>query len=327
MSDKIQKLIEKLGPGAHEFEPLSKHTILRVGGPARLFYQAESSTDLIKAVKVAQEAKLPYLVLGMGANVLVSDTGFAGLVIKNRTGKISVVGKRGKIKAGQRVDEEGLVEAESGVTLVQLCRFTFDQGLQGLEFLYSIPGTVGGALKINAHGKPRSFEFIGNLVSETTLLTADSKLKKVNQKYFNFSYDYSKLIDSHEIVISVVFKLKFAKKEEIWARALEYFEARKIAQPYDIPSAGCFFQNITAADAARLGLANGIYSTGILIAQTGLAGVQIGGAKISEKHCNFFTNIGSAKAADFIQLINLTKNKVKEKFGVNLKEEIFLVGF
>lgn len=327
MQDKIKEVIEKLGPKAVENEPLFHHTVLKVGGPARIFYQAENSDELIKAVKVVQGTRLAYLVLGMGANVLISDSGFNGLVVKNRTGKISIVGKKGKIKSGIRIDEEAQVFVESGVTLVQLCRFTFDEGLTGLEFLYSIPGTVGGAIKINAHGRPQDFEFIGNLVTEATLLTTDGMLKKVNQKYFNFSYDYSKLVDSCEIVISAAFELKFAAKVDVWAQALKYFDLRRSAQPYDVPSAGCFFQNISQADAARLGLSNQIYSTGMLIAQTGLAGFKVGGAKISEKHCNFFTNTGNAKAVDFIRLMNLAKQKVKEKFGVNLKEEIFLIGF
>ena len=326
LENKVEKIIEELGPKAVENEPLSKHTVLKVGGPARIFYQANNSDELVKAVKLAQKLEFPYLVLGMGANVLVSDAGFPGLVIKNRTGKIAVVGKKGRIRVGERFDEEGLVEAESGVTLVQLCRFTYDASLSGLEFLYAIPGTVGGALKINAHGRPAKNEFIGNLLSEATLLTGDGRLKKVDQKYFNFSYDYSKIIDSHEIVIIAVFKLKIGDKSKIWAKALEYFDARKVAQPYDVPSAGCVFQNISQSAAARLGMSNGIYSTGMLIAQTGLAGAKIGGAKISEKHCNFFTNVGEAKASDFAQLISLVKIKAKEKFGVDLKEEIFLVG-
>lgn len=326
MLSKIENIIQKLGEKAIENEPLSKHTVLKVGGPARIFYQAATGQDLVKAVKAAIEEKFPYLVLGMGANVLISDTGFDGLVIKNRANNISVKGKKGKIVAGLRIDEGVLVEAESGVTLVQLCRFTFDAGFSGLEFLYAIPGTVGGALKINAHGKPAAFEFIGNLVQEATLLTEKGLLKRENRQYFDFSYDYSKIIETGEVVISCAFRLKSANKDEVWARGLEYFAARKTAQPYEVPSAGCFFQNISPSAAARLGLTNGIYSTGILIAQTSLRGRQIGGAKISEKHSNFFTNVGGAKAADFIQLINLAKTKVKEKFGVDLKEEIFLIG-
>lgn len=323
----IKKIIGKLGSKVKEFEPLSKHTVLKVGGPARVFYQAESANDLVRAIKIAIDENFPYLVLGMGANVLISDAGFPGLVIKNRADKISVAAKKGKIVAGERVDEKVQVMAESGVTLVQLCRFTFDESLTGLEFLYAIPGTVGGAVKINGHGRPAEDEFIGNLVKAATLLTPGGEIKKVNRQYFDFSYDHSKITQTGEVVISCVFELKTGVKEKIWARGLEYFNLRKAAQPYEVPSAGCFFQNIPKSAGVRLGLVNGIYSTGILIAQTGLKGAQFGGAKISEKHCNFFTNVGGAKANDFIELIKLTKERVLEKFGVELKEEIFLIGF
>lgn len=326
MNDQFELVREKLGPRAVLDEPLAKHTLLRVGGPAKIFYQAESSKDLIKAVRTAWEQKLSFLVLGLGANVLISESGFDGLVIKNKTSRISIVGKKGKIKAGRRVDEEVLLEADSGATLVQLCRFTFDEGLAGLEFLYPIPGTVGGAIKINAHGRPDNNEFIGNLVQEVTLLTPTGEVKKVDQKYLDFSYDHTKLVGRGEVVLSVVFRLRLANKEKVWKKALEYSDSRRRSQPYEFPSAGCFFQNISKSETARFGLANQIYSTGILITQAGLAGTQIGGAKISEKHANFFLNVGGAKSDDFIQLINLAKAKVKEKFGVNLKEEVFLVG-
>lgn len=324
---KIDQLVDELGAKTQLNEPLSKHTVLKVGGPARVFYQAESADELIRALKTTQKFSVPYLVLGMGANVLISDSGFDGLVVKNRTSRILLVGKKGKIKQGERVDEEVLIEAESGVTLVQLCRFSFDEGLQGLEFLYAIPGTVGGAIKINAHGRPGHNEFIGNLVKEVTLLTPEGVLKKVDQKCLDFAYDYSKLLKSAEIVISAVFRLKSSEKEQVWPEAMKFFEARKKAQPYDMPSAGCFFQNVPKSESVRLGLTGLIFSTGVLIAQTGLAGFQVGGAKISEKHSNFFVNSGEAKASDFVELIKLTKARVKEKFGVDLKEEIFLVGF
>lgn len=327
MSGIIKKIIDKLGSKAIEGELLSKHTVLKVGGPAAIFYQAESANDLIQAVKVAIVENFPFLVLGMGANVLIADSGFPGLVIKNRADKITIAGKKGKIVAGKRFDEEVQVEAESGVTLVQLCRFTFDEGLAGLEFLYAIPGTVGGAIKINGHGRPAENEFIGNLVKEATILSPDGKLKKVNQQYLDFSYDHSKIIESGEIVISAVFGLKSSNRQEVWAQALNFLEARKKAQPYDVPSAGCFFQNVPKSEAVRLGLTSAIFSTGLLIAQTGLAGYQFGGAKISDKHSNFFTNVGGAAATDFIELIKLTKERVLEKFGIDLKEEIFLIGF
>jgi len=314
MTKKYQALIKELGPlRVRKNEPMRVHTTFKIGGPAELFFEAYRVEDLIKAVVVCQELKIPYFILGNGSNILVSDKGFAGLVVKNKTSQIRILRYEGKLKE----EASALIEAESGVGLNRLVRYTIEEGLSGLEVFLSIPGTVGGAVKINAHFRPEKDEFIGNFVYQARILDRKGEVKEVSRDYFKFDYDKSILQKTGEVLLSVVFKLdKVADKKLLWKKAQEAVEYRKLRQPMNLPCPGCIFKN-----------PKGSRGAGFLIDQAGLKGTQIGGAKISEIHGNFIINTGGAVAANVIELARLCKRKVKNIFGIKLMEEIEYIGF
>ncbi len=320
---------EILGPlRVLENEPLSKHTYFKIGGPAGLFFEAKSVEDLKLALASAFQLKIPYVVLGGGANVLVSDNGFDGLVIKNRADGIKLVGVKGTINKNGRGVKNALVWAASGTAMNQLARFTIDQGLEGLEFLLSVPGTVGGGIKINAHFEVEKGEFLGDrLVSSALFDPKTGEIKTVQNDYFDFSYDHSKIQQTGEIVMEAIFRLDTSTNpRELWQKAMDNVKRRNVEQPIGVACSGCTFRNITREEAMRLATPNLTTSTGYIIDKLGLKGVAIGKAQISTHHANFIINNGDAKAIDVIKLINLVKQKARETYSLDLKEEIFYIG-
>lgn len=325
----IGQVKETLGPlRVYENELLSKHTYFKIGGPADLFFEAKNTEDLILALETGHKLKIPVEVLGGGANVLVSDAGFRGLVIKNRTDGVKLVGIKGTVGREGTGIKEALVWAASGTLMNRLARFSIDQGLEGLEFLLSVPGTVGGGVKINSHYEVEKNEFIGNNLAAATLFDPKSAtVKKVDQGYFEFGYDTSKIQQTGEIVIDATFKLSMAKdKDELWQKATADVKRRNEEQPVGIACSGCVFRNITHEDAMRLATTNLTTSTGYIVDSLGLKGAKSGGAQISDRHANYILNINEAKAEDVLSLINLVKEKAKKTYGLDLKEEIFYVG-
>lgn len=302
-------------------EPLSLHTSIKIGGPAKYYSEALNKEDLINAVRTALQLKIPYFVLGGGTNVLFKDGGFDGLVIRNKAQAISIQGFKGKIQKGQLNLNEIILEAESGATINQLVRYTIEESLQGLEYFLGQPGTVGGSVYNNSHWK-------GNLIGDCTIsaeiINSNGEAEEVAKNYFKFGYDQSILQKTKETVLSVKFKLVKGNKDTLWQVANETLAYRKETQPA-FPSLGCTFQNINKSDAMRLATPNLTCSAGYLIDAAGLKGKAIGGAQISEKHANFILNTGNATSSDVLSLIKLIKFKVVEKFGVTLKEEIVII--
>lgn len=327
--DRYNQLKQILGElRIYQDEPLSKHTYFKIGGPAKYFFEAKNTPDFILALETAHKLRIPYVVLGGGANVLVSDAGFDGLVIKNRTDGVKLVGVKGTIgKTGTGI-KHALVWIASGTLMNRLARFTIDQGLEGLEFLLSVPGTVGGGIKINSHYEVEKNEFIGNtLVSATLFDPKSGKITKVDHDYFNFAYDSSQIQKTGEIVIDATFKVEASKnKESLWEKATSDVKRRNIEQPLGIACSGCIFRNISSEDAKRLKTPNLTTSTGYIIDSLGLKGTKVGGAQVSEIHANYILNTNEATAKDVINLINLIKEKAKLKYDLDLKEEIFLIG-
>lgn len=327
--DVIQEFKNLLGPlRIRENEPLAKHTYFKIGGPARFLFEAKSVDDLKLALTSVHKYHIPFIVLGGGANVLVSDTGFDGLVIKNQANGVKVVGIKGTInKNGQSV-KNALVWTGSGTLMNQLARFTIDQGLEGLEFLLSVPGTVGAGIKINAHFEVEAGQFLGNRLVKATLFhpkTAD--IKTVDHSYFKFDYDSSTIQKTGEIVIDAVFRLDRANDSSgLWQKAMDHVKRRNREQPIGIPCSGCIFRNIDRSDALRLSTPNLTTSTGYIIESLGLKGQKVADAQISDHHANFIINTGNATALDVLKLINLVKDKAKETYNLDLKEEIFYVG-
>lgn len=311
-----------------ENEPMSLHTTFKIGGPAQFYIEVEKIDDLIKAVKTVQKLKIPFFVLGGGSNIIISDQGIKGLVIKNNCRHFEVMQMKGRVKnqsAGWRIAVDSVfVLAESGVIMNQLVRFTIEQGLSGLEYQLGLPGTVGGAIFMNSNF-PKKEISVGDCVYRVKLLTRDG-IKEVDCSYFHFGYDRSILQETSELVLAVIFKLLPAKKEILWKRGMEALNYRNTTQPKGA-SAGCIFRNIPFSLALSIPTPNHITSAGYLIDKTGLKGKRMGDAIVSDVHANYILNMGKAKAEDVLRLIQLARDKVFERFGVNLELEVKLIGF
>ena len=288
--------IEKILSGIKKNILLAPYTTFKIGGPASWFFEARETEEIIKAVKVASELKIPYFILGGGSNILVSDKGLRGLVIKISTSKIKILGET--------------LFVESGASLGEAVEKAKNHSLSGLEFAAGIPGTIGGAIRGNAGAWQ---EAIGDKIIRVQVLTFKGEIKWLKAADCNFSYRESRFKKSGEIILEAELKLKSGDKKEIRRKILENLKKRK-NQPKE-PSIGCIFLNPKP------------YPAGELIDRCGLKGKRIGDAQISPKHANFIVNLGQARACDVISLIKLAKEKVNKKFGVLLEPEICFLGF
>jgi UDP-N-acetylmuramate dehydrogenase len=279
-------------------EQLSTHVYMRIGGPADLYYEAKNSKELEEVIKLSIREEVPFTLLGNGSNVLVSDKGVRGLVIKNNAEEIKLL-------------PFGFIEVGSGVGLSKLISLARNNGLTGLERLIRVPGTVGGAIFMNA-GDTFKKKFIGDLVVWVEVIDKEGGVKKLEPAECEFGYRSSRFQKSGEIILRVKLQLKQETKEKIEIAAKDIL-IRKMSQPTG-PSMGSTFKNPPDK------------SAGELIEKAGLKGKQIGRAKVSEVHGNFIINTGSATASDVRALIDLIKKNVKEKFEIDLQEEIRYIG-
>jgi len=295
----LEALTEKLGSDrVKQNEPLATHVYMRVGGPADLYYEAKNSKELEEAIRTAVQEELPFTVLGNGANVLVSDKGVRGLVIKNNAEEIKLL-------------PFGFIEVGSGVESAKLISTARNNGLTGLERLIRVPGTIGGAIFMNA-GDTFKKKFIGDLVVWVEIIDKEGSIKKLALAECEFGYRSSRFQKSGEVILRVKLQLKQETKEKIEIAARDIL-VRKMKQPTG-PSMGSTFKNPPET------------SAGELIEKAGLKGKQIGGAKVSEIHGNFIINTGNATASDVKALIDLIKKTVKDKFNIEMEEEIRYVG-
>ncbi len=326
MADTFTALKKNLGLGLKLKESLALHTNFKIGGSAKYFFKAKTSEELVKAAQVAHELSVPMIVLGGGTNVLVSDKGFSGLVIIAKNQNLSIEGNR--------------VTVEAGVNLGFLVNKTVEARLTGLEPLVAIPGTVGGAVYGNAGLPQIPSGFIGDWVKEVTVLGHD-KIVKLTQTQCKFAYRTSVFKQTKDIILSVILELKPGDKQQSQQLIKKYISQRR-GQPYHLPSTGCIFTNLEVktkkqaaeikqkiADVPKLDefLAKEQIPAGWLIEQAGLKGKTIGGAQVSTDHANYIINIGDAKAEQVVMLISFIKQQVRDKFGIQLKEEVQYVGF
>jgi len=326
---KREDLIQKLGEQRVNRDTLlSKYTTIRLGGPAQLFYVAKTICELAESIKLSRKLKIPVYLLGGGTNTLFNDNGFEGMVIKNETGGIKFAGIRGesfrRSLSSKIYSTVVFLDVESGVGVNRLVRYTIDQGLSGLETFIGQPGTLGGALWINAHNMKWGTYF-GDHVYRAKILTKEGDVILVNKDYFRFGYDSCRIQKTGDVVLSVVLALNRGEKDDLWQTANEVLAYRKATQPQGIFSAGCAFQNIKKSDAIRVSTPNYTRSAGYLLDQVGLKGFAIKGANFSSQHANFLINDGKARSADVVELLALAKKRVYARFGVLLKEEIQLV--
>jgi len=278
-------------------EPLNKYTSFRIGGPAEYFLEPADKHDLIEAIRYLRRANVPFMMMGRGSNMLVSDDGVRGAVINLEQGlnKISVDG--------------GRVRVEAGVSMARFVDFCIQHEFAGVEMLPGIPGTVGGAVMMNAGAYGGE---ISDHCADVEVLRGDSVVT-VPKAEAGFSYRRSGF--QHDIILGASFLLPHGDKGTIINRRRELLVKRNATQPLNMPNSGSMFKNPQGTHAAKL------------IEDAGLKGTIRGKAQISEKHGNFFLNLGGAAAADIIELIKLARDTVRKKFGIQLELEVKLVGF
>lgn len=322
--DNLLELNKALNGQVKENEPLGVYTTFKLGGPARYYFVAQSSEQLVEAVKTAVKLKFPFYILGGGSNILISDSGFPGLVIRNQTREIKVVREIGKVVNGE-TQKEVLIEVDTGVLINRLVRYCCDEGLQGLEMHLGLPGTVGGALYMNSKWTHPD-AYVGDVLYKAKIMDKNGEIREVDSAYFDFGYDQSILQKTHETVVTATFRLKKAEPKKLWETANASMEYRKNTQPTGVRTAGCIFRNVSADDAEKVQGPNMTKSAGYMIDQVGLKGFISGQAQFSDKHANFIYNLGNATSQDVKNLIDEAKRRVLEQFDVKIEPEIVLLG-
>lgn len=297
-------LFEILGENLKTNEPLAPHTTFRIGGPADFFYQAYTPDELIKGINTAKELNLTYFIIGGGSNLLISDSGFRGLVIKNLCRKILL--------------QDNKITAQSGTSVSEVVELSVEQGLAGLEFAAGFYGTLGGAVYGNAGAFGRS---ICNVFEEGIILTPKGSLETVNRDYFEFDYRYTKLKISKDILLSATLVLENGERERIKNKVEENIKLRKSKLPENQGSAGSFFKNIKSSRTGSAGV-----SAGYLLEQVGAKGMRVGDAMVFPKHANIIVNAGKAKSEEVKTLAQTLKSRVKQKFNIELEEEVIYLG-
>lgn len=298
MKDIHSKLVEIIDKNRiFQNEMMKKHTSFKIGGPADFFIIIESIEELKAVLKFAKELDIPVTCIGNGSNLLIKDNGIRGLTIKLDFKDLTI--------------NEDEIEAGAGVPIPVLARKAYENGLSGLEFASGIPGTLGGAIKINAGAYGGEFK---DVVDFTTYLDNNLQVHTVSNEDQNFSYRNSRFNNTDDIIISAKMKLKKENKDIIKAKMDELSAKRKDKQPINFPNAGSVFKRKNEYIAAEV------------IDKCGLKGYNIGDAYISDLHAGFIVNKGNATAQDVIQLIEYIKNTVHEKYNINLELEIKVIG-
>ena len=308
--ESLLELDRRLGSSSMEIDaPLAPLTTFRIGGPADRLFHALTPDDLVKSILAARDLGIPHFLLGKGANVLVADRGFRGLVIRCEVG-------------GTDFLDDSCVRVGAGVeTHPDLIEATISRGLGGLHHFVGIPSTVGGAMWQNLHFLSPAPErartvFIEEVVESAEILSEEGERRTVDREYFRFGYDYSILHERDDVVLTVDFRLTPAPSEELRRVTVENLAWRRGRHPdlSVLPSAGSIFQKIDGIGAGRL------------INQCGLKGKIGGGAQIFTEHANIIVNRGDATAADVRALIDLAQKRVASELGYELVPEITFVG-
>lgn len=308
----LPELAARLDPARLEHDvPLAPYTTFKIGGPADLLYRARTPQELAEAVAAARELEIPFFLLGLGANILVGDSGFRGLVIRNEA-------------RGTEFLDDVRVRAGSGAKVyIDLIHATVSRGLGGLHHYVGIPSTVGGAVWQNLHflSPPPERErtmFIEEVVEGATILSEEGEIRQVDRDYFQFGYDFSVLHVRRDVVLDVTFKLDPADEHDLREVIRANLEWRDDRHPdlWLYPSAGSVFQKLEGIGAGRL------------VDQCGLKGYvhPSGRAQIFHRHANIMVNLGGARASDIRELIELAQATVQRELGYELKPEIGMIG-
>lgn len=281
-----------------ENEPMREHTTFRIGGPSDYFITVNNTHELINVINTCKEHEVKYMLIGNGSNLLIRDEGL----------RLAVIKLGGEFKEISR--EGDVIRCGAGVTLSKLCSYALQNSLSGLEFAFGIPGTVGGAVFMNAGAYGGE---IKDVLLTSTHLTESGTVETVKADYLNLDYRYSSYKDNENIILFAEFKLTAGDKTEIKAKMDDFMNRRVTKQPLDFPSAGSVFKRPEGAFA------------GALIENCGLKGFTVGGARVSEKHSGFIINTGDATCEDVLNLVRVIQDKVKAETGFSLEREIILL--
>jgi len=293
--------LKSVGKPLQQSVLLSLYSNFKIGGPADYFFEAGSATELRHAVQAAREYELPYYVIGGGYNLLFDNEGYRGLIIKNAVQSLKQLGKNPEI------------EISAGSLLSDMVDYCSQQGLTGFEFLAGIPGTVGGAIFGNAGAFGES---IGNYLKEAFLLNEQGAKVKVGSKYFVFDYRSSILKKKHYLLLKAVFSLQPGDPLKIKKNIEENLAKReKKHPPLSVASAGSYFKNPVGPEGKKIAAA-------YLLEQVGAKNLKVGEAAVHPFHSNFIINLGGASCRDILALAEKLKKRVKEKFGIELEEEV-----
>ena len=285
--------------GIYLNEPMKNHISFKVGGPADFLLKPKTEDEIKKLIEFLKNENIPYIVIGNGSNLLVKDGGIRGVVIK-------IADNFNKFEI-----EDTKVIAQSGALLSFMGKAILNKSLTGFEFAAGIPGTLGGAIAMNAGAYGGEMK---DIVKSVRLMDSKGNIIELSNKEMEFEYRRSLISKSGYIVLSAIMELKEGNFDEIKGYMKELTKSRVTKQPLNLPSAGSTFKRPEGHFAAKL------------IEDSGLKGLTLGGARVSEKHSGFVVNIGDAKAKDIIELINVVKSTVYSKFGVMLEEEVKILG-
>ncbi|MBI4281612.1 UDP-N-acetylmuramate dehydrogenase [Candidatus Uhrbacteria bacterium] len=324
-------------PNVKENEPLAKYTTFRIGGPAKYFVVAKSSDDVVRAVRAAREEGVAYALLGGGANTLIADKGFDGIVIKMQNRGLFI--------------GDGIARAEAGVPLLFLAQEAVKKGWRGLEFYATIPGSVGGAIRGNAGAFGRETKDVLTRVrvfdgKEERWLANEECQFVYRESMFKKDRDATTGHNQY-VILEGEFRLEKGDAKESTKYMREILAKKAETQTLESPSAGCVFANVEFVPGAydlkdpkhgnptdafkhevpKEMIERGVVSAGWMIDCLGLKGKTMGGAKVSDKHGNFIVNTGKAKATDIVMLLSFLKQQVRDQFGIQLQEEIQMIGF
>ncbi|MEN8904408.1 MAG: UDP-N-acetylmuramate dehydrogenase [Clostridiales bacterium] len=301
MFNKVEKGFEKIVGKENILmnEPMKKHTSFKIGGPVDIMLFPKEARHVSEIINICNKEDIPFMTMGNGTNLVVSDKGIRGVVIKLF-----------KNIANYEVNENE-ISASSGILLSTLSKIAYRNSLSGLEFASGIPGTLGGAVAMNAGAYGGEMK---NVVVETQYVKRNGEIKEVSGDEHEFGYRTSIIQKEKAIVVSTKIRLNSKNKENIKEVMDKLDFKRKDKQPLEMPSAGSVFKRPEG------------YFAGKLIQDSGLRGYKIGGAQVSEKHCGFIVNTGLATAKDVMELIEYIQKTVKSKFNVNLETEVRLIG-
>jgi UDP-N-acetylmuramate dehydrogenase len=279
-------------------EPMNKHTSFKIGGNADIYVKVQNIDDVIYLKKYTNENNIPLTIIGNGSNVLVKDNGIRGITATIDFDNISI-------------EENEIVNVEAGVKLGMLAVTLQKNGIEGFEFAAGIPGTIGGAIRMNAGAYGKEFK---DIVDSITYLSENNEIVKIKNEEALFKYRNSRFANNKEIILSATLHLQKGNSEQIKEKMNELMTLRKEKQPIDMPNAGSTFKRGTD------------FITAVLIDEAGLKGYKIGGAQVSTKHAGFIVNTGNAKAEDVLKLVEYVKKVVYEKFNKNIELEIEVIG-